>query len=165
MLEKLLRLWSRIETILVGTLMFAALAIFLGGAVVRAVAPLHAVDWAEEVSLYCIVWATVIAGAGLVAEGRHISTGVFVARLSPGTRRAVGWLTAVLATGFCVAMLVYGWQATQFSAMLDERSASTLRTPQAYALFLALPVGMALILLRVAALVALGRRPFAGEDG
>ena len=47
--------------------------------------------------------------------------------------------------------------------LLDERSASSLRTPQAYAVFLALPVGMALILARIAILLLVGRMPFAGD--
>jgi TRAP-type C4-dicarboxylate transport system permease small subunit len=37
--------------------------------------------------------------------------------------------------------------------MLDERSASTLQAPQAWALYLSLPVSMLLIVVRVALLL------------
>lgn len=160
MIESIMRIWTRIDTILIGTLILAALAIFLGGAAVRVFAPIHAVDWAEEVSLYCIVWATVLSGSSLVAEGRHISTELFVSALSPAWQRAVGWFVTLLIVGFCGVMAWYGWKAFGFALLLDERSASSLRTPQAYALFLALPVGMVLILGRMALMIIAGKRPF-----
>lgn len=163
MIHRILTLWTRIEAILIGSLVLAALAVFLGGAALRAFAPLHAVDWAEEVALYGIVWATVLAGSSLVAEGRHIYTEVFLSALGPRARRALGWVMTLVATGFCAAMMVYGWQAYGFALMLDERSASTLRVPQGYAVFLALPVGMALILGRVGLMLLAGQRPFGGD--
>jgi hypothetical protein len=36
----------------------------------------------------------------------------------------------LLTIGFCLAMTFYGWQAFRFTQMLDERSGSSLRTPQ-----------------------------------
>lgn len=163
MAQTILTIWTRIEAVLIGLLLIAALLVFLGGAVVRALAPAYAVDWAEEVALYGIIWATAIAGSSLVAEGRHINTDIFVAGLARRTRVAIAWAMTALATVFCGAMMLYGWQAFEFALLLDERSASTLRVQQGYAVFLALPVGMALILGRVALMIAAGERPFAGE--
>lgn len=163
MIDRILHIWTRIEALLIGALILGALAVFLGGAALRAFAPIHAVDWAEEVALYGIVWATVLAGSSLVAEGRHIYTEVFLAALGPRGRRALGWAVTAVATGFCAAMMIYGWQAYEFSLLLDERSASSLRVPQGYAIFLALPVGMALILGRVTLMLLAGQRPFGGD--
>lgn len=165
MIHTLLRLWSRLETLLIGLCIFAALVCFLGGAVLRAVAPGHAVDWAEEVSLYFIIWATALSGSALVAERRHIFTEIFVSQLTRPWRQALGWAITALTVGFCAAMTVFGWQAFEFALLLDERSASTLRVQQGYALFLALPVGMALILLRIAAMLLVGERPFRFTEG
>lgn len=160
MISRILHIWSRIETILIGFSILAALAVFLGGAIIRVVAPAHAVDWAEEVSLYFIIWATVLCGSSLVAEGRHIRTEVFLSTLSPSSRNAIGWGMTVLSTAFIFAMMIYGWQAFEFALLLDERSASSLRTQQGYAVFLALPVGMALILGRIGLMLIQGERPF-----
>lgn len=160
MIHRILHIWTRIEAVLIGLCILGALAVFLGGAALRAFAPIHAVDWAEEVALYGIIWATVLAGSSLVAEGRHISTEVFVVTLPAHTQRVIAWGVTVIATGFCGAMMVYGWQAYGFALLLDERSASSLRYPQAYAVFLALPVGMALILGRVCLMLLAGARPF-----
>lgn len=163
MIHKILHIWTRIEALLIGLSILGALVVFLGGAALRAFAPGYAVDWAEEVALYGIIWATVLAGSSLVSEGRHIHTEVFLTAFSPRTRRAVGWLVTALSVGFCAAMGLYGWQAFEFALMLDERSASTLRVEQGYAVFLALPVGMALILGRVTLMLFAGERPFGGD--
>lgn len=163
MISKILTLWTRIESVLIGLLILGALAAFLGGAALRAFAPAHAVDWAEEVALYGIVWATVIAGSSLLTEGRHIRTEIFLTAMTPAARAVVGWMMAALSIGFCIVMLIHGWKAFGFALMLDERSASTLRVQQGYAIFLALPVGMALMLGRAALMILNGRRPFTDD--
>jgi TRAP-type C4-dicarboxylate transport system permease small subunit len=163
MINRILAAWTRIEAVLIGLLLLAALVVFLGGAALRTLAPLHSVDWAEEVALYGIIWATALAGASLVAEGRHINTEVFLSMLPPSLRVVIGWAMTVLSVGFCVAMMVYGWQAFEFALLLDERSASSLRVEQGWAVFLALPVGMALIIGRVGLMLVAGQRPFAGD--
>jgi TRAP-type C4-dicarboxylate transport system permease small subunit len=164
MIDRILTFWSRIETALIGVLVLISLAVFLGGAAVRALAPQHAVDWAEEVSTYFIIWATVISGSVLAAEGRHISTEIVTGALPPGPRRAIAVAMLLLTLGFCLAMTVYGWQAFRFTQMLDERSGSSLRTPQSWAVFLALPVGMALIVLRLCLLALVGRGATSPDD-
>ena len=163
MIDRIMRVWTRVETVLIGCLIVVALAIFLGGAVLRAVAPAQAVDWAVEVSLYCVIWATALSGSSLVAEGRHIRTEIAIMLLPPAVRKAAGWLVVALVAAFAVCMTIFGWQAVDFALLLDERSASTLRVPQAWAVFLALPVAMALILGRVALMLLAGDRPFADE--
>lgn len=164
MLEKTLKIWSMIETAIIGVLVIAALACFLGGAVLRGLWPAHAIDWAEEVAIYLIIWATVISGSVLAAEGRHINTDVFVMMMPDAVQRFLPAVMMALTLGFCVVMMVYGWRAYEFALMLDERSASTLRAPQAYTVFLALPVGMALIAGRIVLLAALRRGITASAD-
>lgn len=164
MIPKIIKIWTRIETVLIGLLVLAALCIFLGGAALRAFAPLYALDWAEEISLYCVIWATVLSGSTLVAEGRHISTEIFVTYLPPELKTLVAWAVTAFTGLFCLAILVYGWQAFEFALLLDERSASTLRVEQGYAVFLALPVGMALILGRMILMLLDGQRPFSVSD-
>ena len=50
---------------------------------------------------------------------------------------------------FCGLMFWLGIEAVLFAHMLDERSASTLQAPQAWVLYLALPLGMLLIVVRL----------------
>ena len=58
---------------------------------------------------------------------------------------------------FCSLMLWLGVEGVLFAHQLDERSASTLQAPQAWVLYLALPVGMLLIAGRVALSLLLER--------
>ena len=157
MIDRILTIWSRIETALIGLLVLCALATFMGGAAVRVLAPQHAVDWAEEIALYFIIWATALAGSTLAAEGRHINTEIALSGLRPPARRAVTLATGVLTLAFCAAVAWYGWEAFRFSLMLDDRSASSLRVRQAWALFLALPLGMGLLVVRILLLALTGR--------
>lgn len=157
MLDRFLTLWSRIETALIGLLVICALLTFLGGAAIRVLAPQHAVDWAEEVALYFIIWATALAGSVLAGEGRHINTEIVVATLAERPRKVAAQAVGLLTLGFCAAIAWYGWEGYQFSAMLDDRSASSLRIPQSWTLFLALPVGMGLMVLRILLLAIQGR--------
>ena len=157
MLERILTVWSRVETVLIGLLVLCALFTFMGGAALRVLAPQHAVDWADEVALYFIIWATALGGSVLAAEGRHINTEILVGGLPPHLRRAALVFSGLLTLGFCMAMAWFGWQAFEFSKMLDDRSGSSLRTPQAWTLFLALPVGMGLLALRILLLALAGR--------
>lgn len=160
MIPRILAIWSRVETVLIGVLLIVSLVIFLGGGALRVFSPANAVDWATEVSIYFIIWATVLAGAAIVQEDRHLHTEVFIAALSPRARHILGWAMSILSIGFIAVMLVYGWQAYDFAILLDERSGSSLRTPQSFAVFLPLPVGMALILIRVTLMMFNGQRPF-----
>jgi TRAP-type C4-dicarboxylate transport system permease small subunit len=158
MIETFMRRWTQVETVLVGILLVVALAVFLWGSVLRYFSPANAIDWAEEVAAYCIVWATVISGSALMHEKRHITADILVRQLPGAAARAIAFAVMLLTLVFCVSMAWYGWQATEFALLLDERSASTLRTPMAYALFLALPVGMALMVVRLLLMLATGTR-------
>lgn len=157
MLDRLLAIWSRIETAVIGVLVLCALGTFLGGAVLRHVSPRNSIDWADEVALYFIVWASVLAGSVLAAEGRHINTEILLGGLSPRKRRMLGTFVGLLTLLFCATMAWFGWEAYLFSQMLDDRSGSSLRTPQSWSLFLALPIGMGLMVLKMLALALAGR--------
>ena len=104
--------------------------------------------------------SAMLAGAAIVQEDRHLHTEVFIAALSPRLRRVLGWAMSILSIGFIAIMLIYGWQAYEFANLLDERSGSSLRAPQGFAVFLPLPLGMALILIRCALMLMNGQRPF-----
>lgn len=149
-------IWRRVETFAIGALVVLAIGIFLYGALVRSLAPSLAVDWSEEVTIYLIVWATLLSGGTLASERGHVSAQIVVHLLPPRARRALQTGIDVLTLAFCGLMLWLGLEGVLFAAMLDERSASTLQASQAWVLYLALPAGMLLIVVRVAALL-LGR--------
>lgn len=153
--------WRRLETSVIGALVVLALGIFLYGSLARSFAPELAIDWSEEVTIYLIVWATLLGGGTLASERAHVSAEMVLHMLPARARRFVRIGTDVLMLGFCGLVFWLGVEGVLFAHALDERSASTLQAPQAWVLYLALPAGMLLITVRVAMLL-LDRR---GTDG
>jgi TRAP-type C4-dicarboxylate transport system permease small subunit len=136
----------RFEATLIGGLVLAAIALYLYGSAARVLAPAYAFDWVEEVTIYLVVWSTVLSGRRLSAERAHISAQALDHLLSPKAKRVLDAVIRALTLGFCAVMLWLGVRAVSFVHGLDERSATTLQAPQAWVLDLALPVAMALIL-------------------
>jgi TRAP-type C4-dicarboxylate transport system permease small subunit len=149
--------WRRFETFVIASLVLLALGIFLYGSLVRSFAPSLAIDWSEEVTIYLIVWATLLSGGTLMAERAHVSAEMFVHALSPAARRRLQVGIDILTLAFCCLMLWLGIEGVLFAHMLDERSASTLQAPQAWVLYSALPAGMLQIAVRVALLLRFDR--------
>lgn len=150
--------WRRIETIVIGTIVVFALGIFLFGSLARSFAPSLAIDWSEEVTVYLIIWATLLSGGTLTSDRAHVSAQMLVHLLSPRGRRRLQVGVDLLMLAFCSLMLWLGVEGVLFAHVLDERSASTLQAPQAWVLYLALPAGMLLIVVRVVMLLFVGRR-------
>ena len=151
------RCWRRVETLVIGVLVVLALGVFLFGSLARTFAPALAVDWSEEVTIYLIVWATLLSGGTLTSERSHVSAQMFVHRLAPRARRRLQIGIELLMLAFCGLMAWLGIEGVLFAQMLDERSASTLQAPQAWVLYLALPVSMLLIAVRVVVLLLFDR--------
>ena len=149
MLDATLKVWNRLESIVIGLLSICALVVFLSGPVTRAFFPRSAPDWTEEVAIYFIVWASLLSGSLLIADKRHIAAETLVRRLPRRWQYAAAWVSYAIAFMFCCTMVYLGIRAVAFVNMLDERSASTLQVPQAFVLYLAMPVSMALIVLRL----------------
>ena len=152
-------IWRRIEVATIALLVILAIGVFLYGSLARTFAPALAVDWAEEVTIYLIIWATLLSGGTLAADRDHVSAQILVHLLSDRARRYLGIGIDVLTIAFCILLLWLGIQGVLFANMLDERSASTLQAPQAWALYLALPVSMLLIVVRLALLFVHDRSP------
>lgn len=147
--EDVRRYWRRFETGVIGALVVCALGLFLYGSVTRSLAPALAIDWSEEVTIYLIAWATLLSGGAITAERGHVSANMLAHLLSPLAQRRLGVGIDLVVLAFCSLMLWLGVEGVLFAHLLDERSASTLQAPQAWALYLALPVSMLLIVARL----------------
>lgn len=155
--QELIERWRRFEIFVIGALVVGALGIFLYGSLTRTFAPSIAIDWSEEVTIYLIVWATLLSGGSLTSGREHVAAELYVHRLAPRARRRLRLGIDVLMLAFCALMFWLGIEGVLFANMLDERSASTLQAPQAWALYMALPAGMLLISVRVVILLLFDR--------
>jgi len=151
------RNWRQFEQAVVGALVVLALGIFLYGSIARSFAPALAIDWSEEVAIYLIVWASLLCGGALAADRAHVSADLIGHLLSPPAQRRLRIGIDILLLAFCGLMFWLGIEAVLFAHMLDERSASTLQAPQAWVLYLALPLGMLSIVVRTAMSLFLDR--------
>jgi C4-dicarboxylate transporter DctQ subunit len=139
--------WDRIEETLVGLLGLIALVIGLLQVVGRYIDPARAISYAEEVIVYLIIWAIMIASSQLVRRDGHVRPDLVLRLLPPRYLRLVEIFNCLVAIVFCGALVWYGWQIVDTSLLIDETSSTDLQFPM-WIYYLALPVGSALMLVR-----------------
>jgi len=141
------KFWDRIEQALIGLLGLCALFMGLWQVIGRYLDPDRAISYAEEVIVYLVVWAIMIASSQLVRRDGHVRPDL-VLRLLP--QQAVRWIEAfncVVAIIFSAALVWYGWRIVDTSLLINERSASDLQFPM-WIYYSALPVGGGLMAIR-----------------
>lgn len=93
--------------VLLGILVTVVFYIFFGRYVLN-----DSPMWGEPLSLFCLVWMSILGSALVVRENAHIRVTMFDEKMSEGAIFG----TDILATGcilvFGIFMLVYGWQLT-----------------------------------------------------
>ena len=150
----LARLLDRLAAGLTAALAFAALSVFLSGMALRALAPSLAGGWAEESTIYLVVWASLLASADAVAKDDHVRMDAVTRLLPPRGRTAASVAAGLAAFAYCAALAWFGWLTVEFALRMDERGPSAMRLPMAW-YYASLPCAMALcaarVLLRAAA--------------
>jgi TRAP-type transport system small permease protein len=101
--------------------------------------------WGDELSRYLFVWISFV-GAAVAMGGRiHYGFDYLTEKCPPAVRRAISLLMTLLAVGFFMTCLVYGWESIRVVSV--QRSPS-LQIPMGW-VYAALPVGSALMLLHL----------------
>ncbi len=100
--------------------------------------------WIEEVSRYLMIWI-VFLGAGLaLREGMHVAVTI-LSDLAGSVRPAFKWGAWALTFAFFLALAKFGYDYAMFASR--QRSAM-LQLPM-WAVYLAVPVGSALVLVHM----------------
>lgn len=103
--------------------------------------------WAEELIVTMVVWACFIGASIAVRRGAHISVDLLIQQLPPVPQR----IAALAALGLCIVFtsLMFWWGAAfvRFLARSGNR-AESIDIP-AYLLYLAVPLGGALMTVRL----------------
>ena len=146
---------------LTAALIFVALGIFLYGMVVRFAMPSLSAGWIEEVTVYLVVWATLLAAVGVVAEKEHVRMDALLHLFPKKAKQILTATGGIVAFVYCVGMAWSGWLTVDFSIAVDERGPSEVRIPMAwyYACF---PVGMAFCAIRT--ILQTMQKKFSGES-
>ena len=152
---------DRAEAVFIGAaLAFACLLLFFN--VVLRYVFLAPISWAEEVSLYLMVWIVFIGGSMAVRTRGHMAIDLLPLVLSPANRQRLSVLVALLALVF---FAVFFWYSGQHVLRVQGSGQTTpvMGAPMWLA-YLAMPVGSALMGLRTLQVLArsLRQRPAAG---
>ncbi len=137
--------WSRFERLLVGLLGAFAMIIAVVQVFGRYIDPANAINWAEEVIVYVMVWAIMIVSSQLVRNDAMVRPDLVLRLLSPAAQRWVEMFNCLVAIAFTFGMLWYGWAVVGTAVLLDQRSSSDLQFP-IWIYYTALPAGGALML-------------------
>ena len=144
----LARFLDRVGGVLAAALALTALVVFLSGMAIRALAPSFSGGWAEESTIYLIVWASLLAAADAVAKNEHVRMNVMARMLPPRGRLALGILGGLASFVYCAALGWFGWLTVDFAARIGERGPSAMRFPMA-GYYASLPCAMALCVIRI----------------
>lgn len=102
--------------------------------------------WSEEASRYLLVWVSFLGGAYGVRRGAHLGVEAVMLILPKKLRGFVELFSMVIGIALCSIILKYGVDIviTQMSRM---QYSPAMRIPMGY-IYLAIPVGMALFIIR-----------------
>jgi TRAP-type C4-dicarboxylate transport system permease small subunit len=107
--------------------------------------------WSEEVSRYAFVWLTMVVAPICIRLKSNIGTGTLAA-MPPRTATIVELVGSVLTLVFALVLLIWG---TLLLDVVKLQSSPAMGIPM-YWVYGAIPVGAALIIVEVVALIADG---------
>jgi TRAP-type C4-dicarboxylate transport system permease small subunit len=123
--------------------------------------------WQTEAVIYLMIGATLLGLSYVQRERGHVNVDLIPLALPPGLRRVLAFVTLSLSIVIIAIMLFYGFEFWHFAWERGWRS-DTVWGPKLWIPYLALPLGLGLLLLQlVADLVGLLLRidtPFGLEE-
>jgi C4-dicarboxylate transporter DctQ subunit len=105
-------------------------------------------EWAEEFARYTIVWIVFIGGSICARKGMHLAVDAVTVRLNRAGQRMARLIVDALCIVFCLFLVRYGYDMADMAKDSEQRTAA-LAIP-IYMVYLALPVGGALMAVRFA---------------
>ncbi len=142
LLQNLDKTIHRVEKIIVGFGLIATTAIIFANVVARYFL-YFSFTWAEEVTLYIMIWVTFIGADLCVRSGGHVNMDFVLSNLPRRMRRVFFVGIGAVAGLFCFVLVGYGVDMTLKVAATGQTS-STLPLPF-FLVYLAIPLGCALM--------------------
>ena len=132
-------------------ILLTLLLIYISGCMMLQIFMRHvmqsSLSWSEESIRFAFVWL-VFLGFGLaVKEDRHISITFLKSHLGPKAQIAITVFANVVFFIYAVAMMVFGSQVVR-SFIQSGQTSAALGIPR-YFMFLAAPIGFALVIIRL----------------
>lgn len=143
----MMKVWNRIELLLIGVLGALALTVGTFQVIGRYVNKSFAFIYGEEVVVYLTVWAVFLASSQLVRTDGHVRPDVILRLLPPQGQRWVEAFNCCVAIAFCAGLAYCGFEVADVARSLDERSITGLEFPM-WIYYSAILTGAVLMLLR-----------------
>lgn len=135
------------ESLIGAAMLLAGLLLFLVGMVLRWIGSGMGGAWVEEVTIYLVVWGTLLSAASGVALNEHVRADFFLRLLGERMHGVADILAAVAGLAFCATLGWLGGEVVAFAFRWDERGPSMLQIPTAW-FYAALPASMCLCAFR-----------------
>lgn len=137
--------------ILLGVLVTVVFYIFFGRYVLN-----QSPMWGEPLSLFCLVWMSILGSSLVVRSNEHIRVTMFDERMGKGSLLGTDILATVCILVFAIFMIKYGWQLTQSAA---RNNMAGINVPYSW-MYMSMPISGVLYIL---ALIEMWRRRIMGE--
>ncbi|MGE0423523.1 MAG: TRAP transporter small permease [Reyranellaceae bacterium] len=125
----MLKWWDRIERWLIGALGALGLAIYLVQIAGRYLMPGVDTAWGEELTVYIMIWGTMLSASLLVREDGHVRADLLLRMLPAWRQRWIELVNCVIAIAFCAGLTWFGAYLSWDSFDLGERSNTSLGFP------------------------------------
>lgn len=100
--------------------------------------------WASEVTEDCMLWMTFLASAWVLRKEGHVIVDLIPSRMKPRHRALLYAILSIIGIAICLVYTYYG-TTTTIDLYQRHRTLSTLLRPQAWALYMIIPIGSALL--------------------
>lgn len=127
-----------------GVLVGGAFALVTVTVLLRAFAPDSAPKYTEEVTVYMVVWAVLIACGGVTSHREHVRADLVVAFMKPAWQFLCDLVSNSLGVAFAIFMIYYGYQVAYEAYIYNDLSASHVRFPL-WIYYASLPVAAVLM--------------------
>ena len=138
---------DRLESLIVGVILGSALLLVVVTILLRYLAPLYAPQITDEVTVYMVMWAVLLACGGITSRGGHVKADLVVGSLSPRVQRICEIAGHVAGIGFCLVLAWFAGQVTYEAWDFGDLSPTNLRFPM-WVYYAALPLAAASMAVR-----------------
>lgn len=161
---------ERLETIVIGMLLGGAIGLVVYTALIRYIHPRMAPTFTDEVTVYAVMWAVMIAWGGVSHSRNHVRADLVLHVMTPLMRHLAEIAANLVGFAFALFLGWYGYLIAYEAWDFGDLSPTNIRFPL-WIYYAALPIGallMAIGHLRVAIALILGdpadTQPSRGEE-
>ena len=135
-----------IEGTITGLLLGGAILLVVYTAAVRYVTPAQAPAYTDEITVYAVMWAALLACSAVTHRRQHVRADLVIHVMPPRPKHLAEIAANLTGFGFCLMLAWLGWLVTHEAWDFNDLSPTNLRFPL-WIYYAALPVAALLMAL------------------